>query len=93
MMMPFNTSLSAVYHGKIFARLYKVLNFATLKPLSFGTFGASKSSRYCPVFLSVFLCFSPPQAARRKFVDKLFKTGSVSHALLGMSQVPYSQLQ
>jgi hypothetical protein len=28
---------------------------------------------------------------RKKFVDELFKTGSVSHALQVMSLVPYSQ--
>src|SRR5918992_2331347 len=29
---------------------------------------------------------------RKKFVDELFRTGSVSHALRVMSPVPYSQL-
>jgi hypothetical protein len=35
---------------------------------------------------------SPRRKRRKKFVDKLFKTGSVSHALPGMNRVPYSQL-
>ena len=35
--------------------------------------------------------FLPVASQRKKCVDELFRTGSVSHALLVMSQVPYSQ--
>ena len=35
--------------------------------------------------------FLPVAKQRKKCVDELFRTGSVSHALLVVSQVPYSQ--
>ena len=35
--------------------------------------------------------FSPLRGNEKKFVDELFRTGSVSHALRVMSPVPYSQ--
>jgi hypothetical protein len=36
--------------------------------------------------------FSPLLRNEKKFVDELFRTGSVSHAFRVMSPVPYSQL-
>ena len=40
-------------------------DFATMNPLSFCAFGALKSFRYCPVFLSVFLCLLPDLTIRK----------------------------
>jgi hypothetical protein len=61
-------------------------DFATMNPLCYS---ASAHQEFLGLPRS--LRFLPAASGEKKLTDKLFRTGSVSHALSEMSRVPYSQ--